>query len=268
VSLGLFIEAFGSYRVRIGARPNWRRILVNLGTPQGTALLYASLPPLVCLAGLVTSTSRGAILAVATTAPVVLVSRRRRDAALFLGALLAFAGMALGAYGLERLEARFDAAGRDRGARVAVWRDALQRMGGYWLRGSGLNTFAWANSRAVPFEMPTGATPWPRELLTPPRSHERDWPAFRVPPGTPGSVWYREAHNDYLQLLVETGVPGLLTALWGATRVLRAARPDPWLLASLLALLAHESVDFDLQIPAIAVLFASLSGLRPLTERA
>lgn len=267
LSLGVFSEALDAYRARIGARSSWRRILLNLGTPQGAALLYVSLPPLLCLAGLVVSTSRGALLAAAVTAPVVLVCRRRREAVLFLGLLFALAAVTLGAYGLERLEARFQAAGRDRQARVAVWSDALQRMEGYWLRGSGLNTFAWAHARARPFELPAGATPWPRELLTPPRSHEREWPAFRVPPGTPGSAWFREAHNDYLQLLVETGLPGLLAALWGAARVLRAARPDPWLLAALLALMAHESVDFSLQIPAIAVLFASLGGLRPLPGR-
>jgi O-antigen ligase len=264
IALGLLRSAASAYRRRIGSGANVRRVLVSLGAVEGTELLFAALAPVACLAGLVASTSRGALLAFVLSAVLVLLQRRRRDGLLFAGLALAAGATVFGAYGLERIEARLETAGRDRAARTLVWQDAVSRMGGYWLRGSGFNTFAWAMSRAVPFEMPVGATPWPDDVTTSAISPESEWPAIRVPTALPGLSWYREAHNDYVQLLVETGLPGLLLALWGAARLLRAARADSWLLAAVTALLLHELVDFDLQIPAIAVLFATTAALRPL----
>jgi O-antigen ligase len=76
-----------------------------------------------------------------------------------------------------------------------------------------------------------------------------------------GVRWYREAHNDYLQLLLETGVPGLLLGLWAATATLLAARRDPWLLAAVAGALLHALVEFDFQIPAIPVLFVAIVAL-------
>lgn len=85
---------------------------------------------------------------------------------------------------------------------------------------------------------------------------------MRVPATLPGTTWYREAHNDYVQLLVETGLPGLGLALLAAFAALRSARQDPWLLAALTGVLLHEAVDFDLQIPAVSVLFVTLAATR------
>jgi hypothetical protein len=38
---------------------------------------------------------------------------------------------------------------------------------------------------------------------------------------------------------------------------------DPWLAWATASLLLHEAVDFDLQIPAVAVLFVVLLGAAP-----
>ncbi len=267
VAAGLLAQAFRGLRHRLGSQPNLRRVVLGLGSTEGTGFLYALLPPFVCLAGLLASTSRGGLLALVAGLGVAAVARRRR-AWLSLGAwVLALFGVALASFGLERIETRFSSAIRERDGRTPVWRDALQRMDGHWLRGSGFNTFAWAMSRAVPFELPVGATPWPADVRTPVTSPTGAWPAFRVPTEAEGVVWYREAHNDYLQLLVETGAPGLLLALWAAGACLWAAQRDAWLTAALAGLLAHEIVDFPLQIPAVAVLFVTLAALRPLPER-
>ena len=91
----------------------------------------------------------------------------------------------------------------------------------------------------------------------------------------------RRAHNDYVQLLAETGVLGfgflLVAAFWACRTLVRALkvrseRARPIVAATLggvTAVALHEIVDFDLQIPAIAVSFVLLFGLglRPLWKR-
>lgn len=77
--------------------------------------------------------------------------------------------------------------------------------------------------------------------------------------------FYDFAHNDYVQIVAETGVVGLLLcgtvvlgALWQALRALRLRR-DPLMRGTgfgvsmaICWLLIHSSVDFNLQMPAIS----------------
>jgi hypothetical protein len=130
-------------------------------------------------------------------------------------------------------------------------------MKGHWLTGTGFNTFALSMSRTTPWPLPTGATPWPQEVESAIRAGDR--PGTRTLTELRGLSWYREAHNDYVQTLVETGIPGLLIALWAALAALGAVRRDPWLLAAVAAVLMHAFVDFDLQIPAIPALLVCLA---------
>ena len=96
------------------------------------------------------------------------------------------------------------------------------------------------------------------------------------------NLFVNEAHNDYAQLLVETGVVGFGLMLWFLVRLYRHGLPTSrrwefkWdgavSLASLLGctgILFHSFVDFNLQIPANAAMFYALCGLaasRPLAE--
>jgi len=88
------------------------------------------------------------------------------------------------------------------------------------------------------------------------------------------NLFVNEAHNDYAQLLVETGLLGVGLMLWFLFRLYRYGWPDSrrWELrwdgaVSLAALLGctgilfHSFVDFNLQIPANAALFYVLCGL-------
>jgi O-antigen ligase len=255
-SFAVLARAWQRLLERVGARPPLRRLAAALGTAEGMRCVYASLPPVVGVSALIASTSRGALLACACGLLLVLATRRR-ERAFFALLAASVVAMALGWFGLARLEARFALFAADAPARTRVWKDALERAQGRLLAGTGFNTFGVALHRVPPLELPRGATPWPAELL---QGGER--PGYRAPEGLPGIEWYREAHNDYLQVLVESGVPGLLLALLAAFEVLRAARRDGWLLWALSAVLLHELVDFDLQIPAIAVVFVVLAATR------
>jgi O-antigen ligase len=148
----------------------------------------------------------------------------------------------------------------DAPGRTLVWEDTLERMRGRWIGGSGFNTFATAMYRASAWELPLGAAPWSERELTivnVPRA------GFRTTEGIPGIWWYREAHNDYLQILAETGVVGILLAIWAVARVLTSVRGDPWLVAATAGVFMHSFVDFGLQIPAIVALFVVLAAIKP-----
>ncbi len=95
------------------------------------------------------------------------------------------------------------------------------------------------------------------------------------------NLFVNEAHNDYAQLLVETGLLGFGLMLWFLVRLYRYGLPTSrrwefqWdgavSLAALLGctgILLHSFVDFNLQIPANAALFYVLCGLAasPLAE--
>jgi len=90
------------------------------------------------------------------------------------------------------------------------------------------------------------------------------------------------AHNDYLELFLETGVPGLLLIaaflLWWARTAVSRWRDnlaDPYVKAAVIAsaaLLAHSLVDFPLRTAALSAKFAAAvammaGGNRPAPAR-
>jgi hypothetical protein len=96
------------------------------------------------------------------------------------------------------------------------------------------------------------------------------------------NLFVNEAHNDYAQLLVETGLLGFGLMVWFVISLYRHGLPTSrrwefkWdgtvSLAALLGctgILFHSFVDFNLQIPANAAMFYTLCGLAasgPLAE--
>jgi hypothetical protein len=250
-----------TYHDRLGGRPGLRPLLLTLSTPEGSRLFYASIPVLVTAGALLATRSRAGLLVFAVVLVLSALAARRAFPAWILGAGLValIVGWSVGRSGLGPFTERFSRTAADAPARVQVWKDSLGRMAGFWLTGTGFNTFAAAMSRVTPWTLPAGAEPFPEAVTTAQASGVRF--GVRLLVDVPDQLWYREAHNDYLQVLVEAGVPGLLIALWAAGAVLHGARRKPWLLAALGGVLLHELVDFGLQIPANAVLFTVLAGL-------
>jgi O-antigen ligase len=95
-------------------------------------------------------------------------------------------------------------------------------------------------------------------------------------------VRVNQAHNDYLQLLVETGLAGFSIAVWFLVLVFRQAAgklknwtetasgaPTVAALLGCIGILVHSFLDFNLQIPANAALFyvlCAIAASKPLHE--
>lgn len=255
MNLGTLDRGWRRFTRRVGAGANLRRRIVALQSAQGTGLLYAIVPALVSVAGLVATTSRGGILAFLGGLALTVAMLRTR---ITLGAVfpLVLAALVLSWSGLDRVGVRFEHALGESVSRTSVWKSSLERSDGYWLLGSGLNTFETAMARSTAWALPPGATPWSddeREVGLTPRL------GYFVPEGT--NEWFRELHNDYLQLFVETGIFGLAIAVWAIVCVIRRRLGDPWGLGALAGLLLHLVVEFAFQVPAIVVLFVTLAAL-------
>ncbi|MBF6569637.1 MAG: O-antigen ligase family protein [Candidatus Binataceae bacterium] len=127
------------------------------------------------------------------------------------------------------------------GIRPIVWRDSLDMVRDYPLFGVGLGG-------------------WP-EIF----------PHYQTGPWN--EYYFREAHNDYLQYITETGLLGVVALIWFfglAARKCLSSRhsilPTDWpvvfaLALALAAMAFHELVDFCLHIPANALLFTLLFAL-------
>jgi O-antigen ligase/tetratricopeptide (TPR) repeat protein len=150
----------------------------------------------------------------------------------------------VGASARRQMDARLDetlqgeVSGR---TRVAIWADTGKMIQDFPLWGVGLG--AWASA----------------------------FPHYQRPMWS--GVYFREAHNDYVELAAETGIVGCALLAWFfasvAARLWRggqvvSARGRPVFIAVVGAvgvMAVHEVVDFNLQIPANAVLFTVLLGI-------
>jgi O-antigen ligase len=94
---------------------------------------------------------------------------------------------------------------------------------------------------------------------------QRLYPWYEDPAGV--SPWYmNHVHNDYIEAVLETGLPGLLLILlflgWWVMRtwaIWRAPKPDSFAQAATVAsaaILAHSLVDYPLRTAAVAAVFA------------
>ena len=220
--------------------PQWRSAAVGF---VAAALLLAG-------AVLLTASRAGIALLVVSVAVAALVmgyrhrawSRPRVRLAVGGTALAVFAGLAWTVATnpvLGRIGARF-AGGSE--PRPEIWRDTVYAIGQYWPWGSGIGTFVPVFAAAERLEAVDSSFP-------------------------------NRAHNDFLELTLEAGIPGLalLAVLIGmlawrwAIRWRAAAAPQEraelaFAAATLVLLGAHSIVDYPLRSMALATLAGAASG--------
>ena len=230
LSLGFALEALARLRSAWGRR---RQGILLLGEEEGQAVVRAAAVVMVVVAGLVASRSRGGVSAFAFAALAMSFAAggRRRLTALALALLV---GTGVVWIGLGGVIAAFEARGI-RGSRIDLWRDMLPMARRFPLLGDGWNAFA-------------SAYPW----------YQTVW----------RTDWIGEAHNDYLQALLDGGVVGFalvlglfFLALRGARRRASRSPLELGLFGAIAGFAFHELVDFNGQIPANAATFVALAAL-------
>ncbi len=251
LGLGYFLCRVARAETPSGA--GWHRRLLWFSTRDANSVVMVALATLLMAAALVLTMSRSA-LAAFTASMVLLALFMRRGASadqrrrFALVLLLAFI-LPLGLAGVHAVVSRVSVDERYDLSRFAHWADTGRMISAFPLTGTGLNTHATASLF----------------FQTADPAH-----------------FYDAAHNDYLQVAAEggllVGVPAaLLLIVFGACvrRGVRRTSPDTsayWIRAGavsgLAAIAIQEAVDFSLQIPANALLFAALAGiaLRPPDE--
>lgn len=230
LALGFALEALAGLRRAWGRRRvgGW----LTLGGPESSALVWRAAVAMALVVGLVASESRGGFVAFVLSCLVLPFAARHRRQAVFLVLLVAVLGVTW--IGLDSLRHHFAIRGIQ-GSRIDFWADMLPLVRRFPLLGVGFNAFATAYA---PYQ-----TIWRRD-------------------------WIGEAHSEYLQALLDTGVVG--AALFGSLLVLLFRRAfalasrspfDLGVFGSLSALAFHNTVEFNWQIPANAATFVALSAL-------
>lgn len=232
-------------KIEMSLPSGWRWAGFALKAPMSSAAM------LLLFACLLLTASRGGLLATLAGFLIfaaAIATQSMKHVGARGGVLLAPIAIVAGAFALlfarggEDVMQRFALAAEDLEMRRALadahWRFVMDRP----LFGHGLNTYHELNTLA--------ATP-------------ENWRALRAPGST---------HNIFIQVLEETGVVGLgLWALMLATpifraisRIARRRSGAEWAAAAFAAtalLLLHGVVDFTLQVPAIAALYAFILGM-------
>lgn len=247
LALGLFQDAL----LRVTGwmshhRHNW---IAAFNTPEFAVLGSSGVAILVMGVSLLLTASRsgiGAFMAGSVLAVGVLMTHQpSRAAQLRLAVVLVVLFVGVWAWaGLTDSLAKFVSSSQGVstiGGRGTVWRDALRILGDFPLAGTGLNTF----SRAMVLYQSTG------------------------------DLHFEQAHNDYLQLAAEggllLGVPILILVGTFAREVRRRFNEAPrvgttyWIrvgaVIGMLSLALQSIVEFSLQMPGNAALFAILAGI-------
>ena len=244
VVIGYFLARTSSIEPQ--HRAGFRDAVLWFSTERGGRAVMAAFAAIVMALSLVLTMSRsgmtGLVLAFGVTSIFV---ARREGRAVTRGLVFAYFGftaltIVLWA-GVDQIMTRFsqiDVSAIDQ--RPAIWADTVRIVRDFWLTGTGLNTFSVS---VLHYQ-----TSVPNQYL-------------------------REAHSDYLQLAAEggllLGIPVALSILVFCGQVRKRLREDTgsirWIrmgaLTGLIAIAFQSLVEFSLQMPGNAALFAVIAGL-------
>ena len=245
VALGYFSGRIGRAMRRVG--PTFRERLLWLSSPDASQILLVAGGIVAMALALVLTLSRSGIgclvVSVALTGVLVIARQRGSRRAVVAGYLAVMTGLVFTWVGVDIVIQRFVAADwNEFNNRFGAWRDGWSVARSFMPFGSGFNTY--------------GVATLFYQTIDPARH-------------------YAQAHNDYVQLLAEggllVGIPAVLTMVAFAAAVRRRFRAGSddtltwWIRAGavtgLLAIALQEFVDFSLQIPGNAALFAVLAAL-------
>jgi O-antigen ligase len=244
LALGYFL-AFVSRGMR-GRKPGFRNLVLWFSTKEASRALLTGFAILLMALSLVLTLSRSGIMGLALAVMLVATVMVKRQAGtsrrVVATGYLVFLVMAVVSWvGLDQIVARFGQVDlADINQRPAIWADTLRIVQDFWLTGTGLNTYGVST--------------------------------LFYQTSVPGQH-LREAHNDYLQLAAEggllLGVPILITIAAFCREVRRRLREDVgsiwWIrmgaVTGLLAIALQSTVEFSLQMPGNAALFAVIAGL-------
>ena len=231
-----------------GVKPDWRERVLWFSSPDASRVVLVGLAIAVMGLSLVLTFSRsgitGFLIAVAISTWFVLrrqSKRSKRAVALAYLALLVI--LSLGWVGFDALGRSFAAAeGSQLGHRLPIWTDTLNVVRDFPWTGTGLNSYGTSM------------------LLY--QEHNLDTRNV-------------EAHNDYLQLAAEggvlVGIPAVVLLLVLIREIRRRFREraddttEYWLrvgaTTGLVAVAFQATVEFSLQMPGIAALFAVVAAI-------
>lgn len=243
-------SVYGSLRSWLGARGNTSSGRIQRrGRPQAARWVFDLFLVVVMVVAVIFSRSRtGIVVTVLVILFQALLVQMVVGRKVWLAGVFAFLLCVVGYslwIGLDPVVSRFEEFQQGGGlrmeARVLIWKDAVNLVREYPLFGTGLGTFGVAFRR-----------------------FQTSLVEFNVD----------HAHNDYLQIIVETGTLGFLLLFLPILGLFAGMLGFFWrttpsysqsvvlgCLGSTLALLLHSFTDFNLEIPANALIFALILGI-------
>jgi len=245
--LALGLLGAGLERAMRDVKPGWRHRILWLSSPEANRLILLGAGTFIMAVSMVLTMSRSGISALAMSVVLMgLVIGRgftgKSKKTLGVAYLAVLVGTAIAWVGADVVVERFsNTSWSEFNDRKGAWLDALGVARAFPVAGTGLNTY------------PMAARFYQRHDL---------------------SSFYGEAHNDYLQLLAEGGAMVVLPALVVLAALVREIRrrlrrdvpgTSWWVrraaVTALIAIALQESVEFSLQMPGNALLFAVVCAL-------